>query len=362
MNPKTGSRSGRSSGILLSAFLGRSQPGPFTAWTIITFLVLGIGALDYFSGINISLFILYLAPITLATGWRGGRAGAGVVIASMIARVTSDLAILYPHPMPWTRWWNSGTALVVFLFLVWLLNSLVSLHRDLKSTVEERTRELQDSIAERQRLQGDLLEVSARERSAIGRELHDELGQHLVATAMAAQVLVRGLPGKAATDAAAIVRWIEQAIAKSRKLARGLLLSSIQPDQFPLELEELAAASSQAGLQCRLLHNGRPIQANAAECAQLFRIAQEAVANALRHAQARTIDISLATDDDATCLIIEDDGRGLAMPRTADGPGMGLRIMEHRAKLIGASFSILSAPGEGAKVVCRLGRRSARNP
>src|SRR5438270_517354 len=84
------------------------------------------------------------------------------------------------------------------------------------------------------------LDVSMRERSAFGRELHDELGQHLVATALAAQVLAQKLnDAPAAADARAIVRWIEEAIAKTRNLARGLLLAQIEPDRLLQELEEL---------------------------------------------------------------------------------------------------------------------------
>lgn len=93
--------------------------------------------------------------------------------------------------------------------------------------------------------------------SLIGRELHDELGQHLVATAMAAQVLAQKLnqPG-AITDARRIVRLIEEAIAKARKLARGLILASIEPDRFAQELEELALGASQRGVPCRVIHRG----------------------------------------------------------------------------------------------------------
>jgi signal transduction histidine kinase len=345
---------------LLAAFLWK--PAPRLAWAAISLLVAGIGLLDFSTGLSASLSMLYLVPIALATGWRGARVGAAVAIACALSEVVSDLAIQGPQALTWTKWWNSSTALVIDFFLVWLLNSLIALHRTLEATVQRRTSELEDSIADRQRLQRDLLAVSARERSAIGRELHDDLGQHLVATAMAGQVLMRSLPGKAAADAAAIVRWIEEAIAKSRKLARGLLLANIAPERFPLELEELATTSSRGELQCRLRHNGRPAHADSAECAQLFRIAQEAVANALRHAAAKSIDLTLATDDDATCLIVEDDGKGMATPRATDGVGMGLQIMQHRAKFIGASFSVLSAPGEGTKVICRIPRREPAAP
>ncbi len=327
-----------------------------TAWIIIGGLIGLIGTADYFSGIEVSLAVFYLLPIMLATGWLGPVAGVVLAVISSVIRVASDWLIVFPAFLPAHTVWNVLATLAISLFVVWLLHAFITLHRQLEEKVEERTQDLRESLVALERLQHELLEVSARERNAIGRELHDELGQHLVATAMAAQVLARRLDGKSAPDAQAIVRWIEEAIAKSRKLARGLLLSAIQPERFVQELEELAAASTQGEVQCRVSYQGGPVTADPGECAQLFRVVQEAVSNALRHAHAHHITITLATDDHALCLMVEDDGCG--MPIAASAPtGMGLRIMEHRAKFVGASFSWLSKPEEGTKVVCRLPRR-----
>jgi signal transduction histidine kinase len=213
---------------------------------------------------------------------------------------------------------------------------------------------LRESAADRERLEMEILDVAARERSAFGRELHDELAQHFVATALAAQALAEKLAGREGTsEARAIVHWIEEGIAKTRKLARGLLLARIEPARFPQELAELAIAASRGSVQCRLQHEGPEIDADASRCAQLFRIAQEAVGNALRHARPRTIQITLASDEKALCLTVEDDGCGLP-ENPATGEGLGLRIMQHRARIIGATLSVSSAPGDGTRVVCRL--------
>ena len=354
MSPKP--RWDKTSQWVIGAFVGRSIPSQPKAWGIIALLVGLIGISDYFAGIEISLSIFYLIPISMATGWLGASAGVSVAVGCTVVRTTGDLLIQHPHILPWRIWWNVSAAFAIFLFVVWLVHSLITLHHQLEGKIEKRTSELMESMADRDRLQQELLEVGDRERSAVGRELHDELGQHLVATAMAAQVLARRVDPKSASDATAIVRWIEEAIAKSRRLARGLLLSSIAPERFAQELDELAAASSHGTVQCRLLHQGGAVQAGPTDCAQLFRIAQEAVTNALRHAQAKTVNITLATDDHALCLIVEDDGCGVPASTSQQGTGMGLRIMEHRAKFIGASFSVLSMPGEGTKIICRLPR------
>lgn len=344
--------------IVLSLFVHPPVERKSQAWAIVGVMTAVIGVADYFSGIEVSLAVFYLVPISLATGWLGPRVGIWLIFLSAAIRLVSDWLIVYPAFLPPHAVWNMVATSVITVFVVWLLHSLIVLHRQLEQKVAERTHALAESVAELERLQHELLEVGARERNAIGRELHDELGQHLVATAMAAQVLARGLEGSAAAGAQSIVRWIEEAIAKGRKLARGLLLASIAPDRFSQELEELAVATNQAGVRCRVSHPGGEVPADAAECAQLFRIAQEAVSNALRHARARAVDISLVREADALCLTIEDDGEGFSPVRGTAATGMGLPIMEHRAKVIGASLSWLSKPGEGTKVVCRLPLRA----
>ncbi len=339
---------------MTKAFVRKPGGVHWPRWAGIAALVIVIGFIDYWSGIEVSVAILYLLPILLATGWFGLAAGVMISALTIIVRISTDLLIVHPQPLPLHSLWNALASLGISLFIVWILSSLLTLQRHLEGEVQERTSQLRESIADRQRLEREILDVSDRERGAFGRELHDELGQHLVATALAAQVLAQTLANaQAAAQARSIVGWIEEGIAKTRKLARGLLLAHIEPERLPQELEELAVSASKAGVRCQVRVKGRPLAVSAGDCAQLFRIAQEAVANALRHAQAQAIDIMLVSDESALCLIVEDNGCGLPTKRAA-GAGVGLNIMEHRARFIGASFSIISAPGEGAKIICRL--------
>ena len=332
-------------------------PGP--RWLVICGVVAGLGVLDYFAGAEISLAVFYLVPIVLATAWCGRRAGWLAAALALLSRLLGDGLIVYPATLPTHIWWNASAGLCIYLLVVWLVHALLTLQRGLEGVVEERTGQLRESDADRERLQRELLEVAARERNTFGRELHDDLGQHLVATAMAAQVLAqKSSDPTVARDARQIAQWIEVGIAKTRRLARGLLLARIEPAQFCAELEELAASATGSGIACRTSQQGAPVDLSASECAQLFRIAQEAVSNALRHARATTIDITVACDERAVCLFVNDDGVG--MPATREGAaGMGLRIMEHRARFIGASFSLHSAAGEGTRIVCRVPRRNS---
>jgi signal transduction histidine kinase len=335
-------------------FARQRAPSRARAWALCLLLGLAIRVPDYVIGIEVSLSIFYLVPVLLATSWLGPTEGIIISVVTTVVRIVSDVLTVRPYPLPLHTWWNAAGGLLIFCFVVWVFTALLRLHRHLEAEVENRTTELLASIADRDRLQHELLGVGARERSAIGRELHDDLGQHLVATAMAAKVLARRLEPRPAEDAVAVVGWIEQAIAKSRKIARGLLLSHIEPSRFMEELEELATGSARGTIECRVIHQGSPVRATGEQCAQLFRIAQEALGNALRHARPRRVQITVASDEQALCLVVEDDGGGLPVSPTSAATGMGLRIMEHRARFIGASFSVVSTPAEGTKVICRL--------
>jgi signal transduction histidine kinase len=242
--------------------------------------------------------------------------------------------------------------LLIALLIIWLLDALLILHRDLESKIVERTAQLEHAVAEQARLERELLEAGARERISFGRELHDEIGQHLVATALAVQALALRLTGPLATEATAIVDWTEQAVAKTRSLARGLLLAEIAPQRLIPELEELASVARHARIALEVEHDDAPIDLRALDCAQIFRIAQEAVSNAVRHAQATRITISVARRAGAFSVTIEDDGIGIPDERT--GGGMGLQIMTQRARLIGARVLVEKRESKGTRVTCTL--------
>jgi signal transduction histidine kinase len=220
-----------------------------------------------------------------------------------------------------------------------------------------RTAALEQANRTRERLERELLDIAASERNAIGRELHDDLCQHLVGTAFATKVLAEHLSASRAEvparDAQSIVGYVEEGIAKTRQLARGLLLASIEPANLAGELAGLAMKGCESGVACRFRVEGRPVIADAATAAQLFRIAQEAMRNALRHSDPKRVDIVLAGSDEATFLMVHDDGRGLPPP-DARNEGLGLQIMEHRAMLIGGTLSVIPASGEGTRVICHI--------
>ncbi|HXB02712.1 MAG TPA: sensor histidine kinase [Opitutaceae bacterium] len=323
-------------------------------------LVVLIGFVDYLVGVRISLQFFYLIPVVLSVAWLGWRAGCVTAIFALMARVMSDLAggfWIYHHlPIP-DYIWNRLIDLSVALALAWVMHALISLHREQETRVRQRTAALEQAIATRDQLQSQLFEISRRERSAIGHDLHDGLGQHLTATAIAANLLARQLAMRgdpSAKDASKIENLIQEGIGKTRQIARGLLLAAIEPEELVPELEELATKiGDEQHVACTFTKQGDFSKLTAAIASHLFYIAQEATHNAVRHARPTRLEISLVEEKNTLVLTATDNGTGLP-PLDPHQPGMGLRIMVHRAELIGGELSISRAPGSGTLVRCRV--------
>ena len=331
------------------------------ALAIVGCMVAGIGVADYLSGIMVSLAVFYLVPIILSVAWLGRVEGVLVAICSVLVRLAGDILSVGMERLPFATWWNSLSAILVFAFIVWLFSSLIGLYRQLEQRVEERTLQLTEAAKARRRLENELLQIGSRERNAFGQELHDDICQHLIGTAMAAQVLSEKLSEQksaAAADASAIVKWVEEGATKARRLASGLLLSSIEPEQLNDKLGQLAEQANGGEIECSFHKEGDTILPDPESSAQIFRIAQEALRNALKHSQARHVSLSLLGDDKSICLVVEDDGRGISESGMS-GEGMGLRIMAHRASLIGATVTVTQASRGGTRVNCQMPRNTA---
>ena len=341
---------------------GANRRSRLRSAVIVVSLVVAIGTVDYLTGYWFSFQLFYLVPTLLAVTWFGWQAGAAVAATAVSVRLGGDIAagiLTLVRPLPVL--WNRLAELVVFLILIWAFHRLISLQHTLERRVRQRTTALNQAVEARDQLQKQMMEIGRRERSAIGRDLHDGLGQHLTATAMAATVLERRLATgnhPLAPDARRVVQLIQDSIARTRDIARGLLLARVEPRDLALELEELAARIRQEHpLDCTFSQRGDTPPIDVATSSHLFYIAQEAARNTVRHAQASHLAISLVADDTRLELAIADDGAGL--PSDHNPSGMGLRIMSHRSELIGAEFQLVTAPGRGVCIRCLLPLPSA---
>jgi signal transduction histidine kinase len=212
-------------------------------------------------------------------------------------------------------------------------------------------------ITERKRLEREILEISDREQRHLGQDLHDDLCQHLAGIGLMSEVLEQKLATISETEAAdarRIAERVQAAIEKTRRIARGLSPLEIESTDLAAALGGLAANTTEIfHVHCRF-RGGNPLTIeNAAVSTHLYRIAQEAISNAIRHGVADEILISLETSGNETVLSISDNGTGFDESRK-DPHGMGLRIMKYRAGMIGGSLQVSPAQGGGAIVSCRF--------
>ncbi len=221
-------------------------------------------------------------------------------------------------------------------------------------------KELLAAQAEHKRLEEEIVAASERERQGIGADLHDNLGQQLTALELMCTALKDDAAGHPALakGLAAMSRMLREAIAQTRALARGLVPVSDDPEALQIGLAELAARITALGRVRCIFECRQPVAvAQHFVAGHLYRIAQEAVNNAVKHAHARQITIRLAETAPELVLEISDDGSGLPKASKRSGGGLGLGVMQHRAKAIGADLSIVSPRTGGVCVTCRLPRK-----
>ncbi|MGP8199693.1 MAG: ATP-binding protein [Limisphaerales bacterium] len=216
-------------------------------------------------------------------------------------------------------------------------------------------------ISPRKLMEKQIAEISDREQRRIGQDLHDNLCQHMVSIAFAAELLRDKLARKElpeATQAETIAEMVSEGISQARNLARGLYPVRLEVDGLTSALEELAAgAQARNNIACHFACDEQVLIHDEVAGSNLYRIAQEAVNNAVKHSRCKNISIGLGAVEDEVTLTVKDDGIGF--PETLDaGGGMGLHIMNYRANMIGAFLDIRRGAGGGTIVICSFHNQS----
>jgi signal transduction histidine kinase len=321
-------------------------------------IVAAVGVVDYLTGYETFFFIFYLIAVFISVWFVSFLFGVLVSALSVTTWVTTNIAAGEHYSSYFIPIWNATIMFGFYLVVVWLLSRLRTMHAELEERVRQRTAALTHEIRERMCLQKQLLETSEREQRRIGYDLHDGLCQHLTGTALASHVLGQKLAEKSlpeTVEANRLVELVEEAIEMTRSLARGLHPIEMQTGRLADNFQALAdRVSEQFKVSCQFeCHQNIPLH-DVNVATQLYRIAQEAITNAVRHGKATHINIKLDYADKKNILSITDDGIGL--PENAmGGDGMGLHIMAYRAETIGATFHIerLTAMS-GTRVACTL--------
>ena len=212
---------------------------------------------------------------------------------------------------------------------------------------------------ERARLHARAAQVAtAEERTRLARELHDSLAQSLTAISLqleTADALIERTPARAQETVQEALRLTREALAETRRVVHDLRAGALQGKRLPQALRELGATYTRTyPMKVSVSRYGPAARLTPHLEAGLFRIAQEALNNAVRHALARRAWVELDVGTDEVTLVVKDDGRGFdpeRPPEDARGrEGFGLTGMRERANLLGGTLSIESGPRRGTRV------------
>lgn len=311
-------------------------------------LAIAIGVLDYASGYEVSMFVFYGIPI-FAVGWCCNRKSA-LLLATLCAIIwwwaDSLTGHFYRHD--WIRAWEPTARFGYFGFVAFAGSALRKQQDQLHSRI---------ALLERaQRLEREIIAISEREQRRIGRDLHDGLCQYFAAVGCAVASLqgdlVRVGRNEEAALAGELTELIEQGVIQVRDLARGLIPVQMHEAGLTAAFEQLAGSISRLqNINCTFASDGKALVPSASVAAHLYRVAQEAVHNAIRHGRSQKIEIRLNTMGNAGRLEVLDDGTGIAKSGLPTN-GMGLSIMQYRARLIGGNLSITQPNGGGTLISC----------
>ena len=315
-----------------------------------------VGLLDFLIGSNATFVSLYLIPMAIAAWLLGLRFSFLIAGLSTLFWVLGDISAGIGADQS-TVAWNVFSRLAVFIAVSVLVRAQRRLLDDVEALAVKRSAQLVSEIEARQRLEEELVRISEREQRRVGHDIHDSLCQHLTGTARAGQVLFQHLEARGADSApiaARVVELIEDGITLSRNLARGLHSVSRSGDGLMEALENFAASTSDLfKISCRF-ECPLPVLVNDVQTAQhLYRIAQEAVGNAIKPGRAKNIEICLEVQRGGKRLRVFDDGIG-SPPFLPGGKGMGLKIMSYRADRMGAAFNMKGREPTGTVVSCFL--------
>jgi two-component system sensor kinase FixL len=214
-----------------------------------------------------------------------------------------------------------------------------------------------NDVTERKRLEREIIEIANREQQRIGGDLHDGLGQDLTGIALLLRGVVAQLRkerSNARLDVEDVIGLVNTAIESTRTLARGLSPVSTGRGGLTAALQTLATrATERYGVRVEFKDGvEEPLRFNETAATHLYRIAQEALTNVVRHSSATEVMIGLETVGEELQLRIDDNGHGFTHQPLDDATGLGLKIMRYRAQMLGGDLFIESSANGGASVRC----------
>ncbi|HEX4349915.1 MAG TPA: ATP-binding protein [Verrucomicrobiae bacterium] len=282
---------------------------------------------------------------------QGGERHEPVTFSLLISRL-EDI-----HVLETPSWWTSRHALMLAGGLLAAVGVSLAWAALLGRQVQKQTEVIRQQLKEAEVLEREILDISNREQRRIGHDLHDGVCQQLAGIALLTSSLADDLEDRnidGAARAERISALLNEAIEKTRGVARGLFPVRLEEKGLVSALEELAANASELfKINCRFVAVAPPAAIEKDIALHLYYIVLEAVANASKHGSARNVVIYLEPAGDRFQIRVQDDGIGFSRP-TSGHTGMGIRIMHYRARVIGATLLLHSQPGSGTSVVCQF--------
>ena len=322
---------------------------PWVTMSFTASCTLIIGWLDHITGFEVTWFVIYGIPIFMTVWWAGNKPGLFIASLSGLVWWLANMSTT-PYETQLGYAWALANRLVYLCVGVFAVTAL----RNKQEADEARIQMLE----ERRQLEKDIVSVSEHEQQRIGQDLHDGICQQLAAIGLAARVLAEDLQAQgvqAAHDASLIENSLQQVVMEARNLARGIFPVHVDRSGLAAALADLGKITSKLTGTPILVHDCVDVPLDAPEVSMhLYRIAQEAVANAVRHSGASEVQISAKLNGDGLELRVEDNGRGMPPASAKRGDGMGLRTMRYRAQVLQASLAVEPRPTGGTMVVCRL--------
>ncbi|MFN2541412.1 MAG: sensor histidine kinase [Chthoniobacterales bacterium] len=318
-------------------------------------LLLAIGTLDLVTGYKFRLLPFYAVPLFVVGWFCGTTAGAVAAVLSGIVWWCANWFGGDPDLQSWIAIWETGRHFGFFLLVAVAAAAL----RTKSDIAAARIALLEHS----QRLEHEIVNISEAEQRRIGQDLHDGLCQYLAALTCSARSLEHDLQklnlsmeAKAAGELAGL---LQEAVVQTRDLARGLVPAHVAQLGIVVALESLAQSIRRLhGITCTFRFEGAVPNCDDKTAMHLYRIAQEAISNAMKHGKAKRIAISLDGGEDHLTMRILDDGVG--MPGFV-ATGSGLGIMRYRARISGGQLNIEQLKEGGSIVTCTIAQTPHSN-
>ncbi|MEP6667959.1 MAG: sensor histidine kinase [Chthoniobacter sp.] len=325
--------------------LGQQPPRRLMAEAIaFLFFVAGI---DLLTTWQFSMYIFYCLPVYIVALYFSRRTALIFAMATVIIGTVASYDSIAVRGMGGYAW-SAFNRLGGFLFAAACGIAFRSFREETQKAIE--------ALRRTQQLEREIVRVGEREQQRIGQDLHDGVCQTLAALDCATQCLKLDLEADSSPRiglATEIQRLLSAATLEARNMARGIYPVAISADSVAVAVQELAASMNRLfGGIIRVEADPEIALQDAETAVHLYRITQEALSNAIRHANATRITVKLSQHSQGLVMSVSDNGGGSAIQMRPEG--MGSYTMRYRANLIGAELSVETTSGQGTEVKCTL--------